>query len=62
MMQKKTEKDFNPQARGYWEFSASAIQWIPTQKGSDGFRNFWVLVLWTKVVSVLEGLSQKFDT
>ena len=56
--------------RNYWnpgtwvpiqEYSAKAIQWIPTWHGLDGFQNLCDLVLWTKVVSALEGLRCLID-
>ena len=47
LIQKKTENDWNPGTWVLiWEYSARAIQWIPTWPGLDGFHNFlcsWAL-------------------
>ena len=42
-----------------WEYSARAIQWIPTWQGLDDFQKSLhpILVLWTKVALALEGLN-----
>ena len=56
-MQKTWKNDWNP---GKWvlirEYSARAIQWIPTWQGLDGFKILCFLLLWTKVALALEGL------
>ena len=40
-----------------WEHSVRAIQWILTWLSLDSFQVFYILVLWKKVASVLEGVS-----
>ena len=57
-MQKILKNDWNPGIRGLIsEYSARAIQWIPTWQGWDGSqKSLRFLVLWTKVALALEGL------
>ena len=53
-MQKSWISDWNPGTRVLiWDYSARAIQWIPTWLG---FENLCNHVLWTKVALALEGL------
>ena len=56
---KELKNDWNP---GIWiliwEYSARAIQWIPTWQGIEGFQKFYVLFLWTKMASALEGFNR----
>ena len=55
MMQKSWENDWDPSTwLLIWEYSATAIQCIPTWQGLDGFKKSYVL--WKKVASAFEGL------
>ena len=60
---KDLKNDWNPGTWVLiWEYSARAIQWIPTRQGLDGFlKNVLVLVLWTKVASALKGLKKFYS-
>ena len=47
MMQKNLKNDWNPGTYVLlYEYSARAIQWIPLQQGSEGFKKLGVLLLW----------------
>ena len=44
-----------------WGYSVRAIKWLPTWQGLDGFQKcFYVLELWAKVASALEGLPHSW--
>ena len=60
---KKLKNDWNPGTWVLiWEYSERVIQWIPSWQGLDGFKKLLCLVLWTKAVSALEGLTHTYLT